>query len=96
MRDGTFRSRVRARPRRSQEQQNRKRELEQGFNNISDTRHERIRAFGEVAGEFFTSYKLRLPASSVYADYAIDHLKRLLSGEMLVDFNEATRHQVSE
>jgi integrase len=71
-------------------QQNRRRELEQGFNNISDTRHERIRIFGEVAAEFFTGYKLHLPRSSVYAEYAIDHLKRLLGGEMLVDFNEAT------
>ena len=71
-------------------QTNRRRELEQGFNNVSDTRHERIRAFGDVADEFFASYKLRLPASAVYAEYAIDHLKRLLSGEMLVDFNEAT------
>src|ERR1700752_3509374 len=64
-------------------QQNRRRELEQGFNNISDTRHERIRVFDEVAGEFFNSYKLRHPASAVYAEYAIDHLKRLLGGEML-------------
>jgi hypothetical protein len=33
---------------------------------------------------------LRLPQSARFAEYAIDHLKRLLGGKMLVDFNEAT------
>ena len=70
-------------------EQNRRRELEQGFNNFTDTRHERIRVFGEVATEFYEGYKLRLPNSAVFADYAIGHLKRLLGSKMLVDFNEA-------
>jgi integrase len=70
-------------------EQNRKRELEQGFNDVTDTRHERIRAFSEVAVEFFNGYKLRLPDSAVFADYAIGHLKRLLGSKMVVDFNEA-------
>jgi integrase len=42
-----------------------------------------------VATEFYDGYKLRLPDSAVFADYAINHLKRLLGGKMLVDFNEA-------
>ncbi len=70
-------------------EQNRRRELEQGFNNFTDVRHERIRTFSEVADEFFNGYKLRLPDSAVFADYAIDHLKRLVGTKMLVDFNEA-------
>lgn len=70
-------------------EQNRRRELEQGFNNFTDTRHERIRAFDEVAEDFFDGYKLRLPDSAVFAEYAINHLKRLLGTKMLVDFNEA-------
>ncbi len=45
--------------------------------------------FGDVAEDFFDGYKLRLPDSAVFAEYAIDHLKRLLGSKMLVDFNEA-------
>ena len=67
----------------------RKRELEQGFNNFTDLRHERVRTFGDMADEFLAAYKLRLPQSARFAEYAIDHLKRLLGGKMLVDFNEA-------
>jgi integrase len=70
-------------------EQNRRRELEEGFNNFTDIRRERVRAFSDVADEFFNGYKLRLPNSAVFADYAIDHLKRLLGSKMLVDFNEA-------
>ena len=70
-------------------EQDRRRELEKGFNNFADNRHERIRTFNEVATEFYDGYKLRLPDSAVFADYAINHLKRLLGGKMLVDFNEA-------
>ena len=69
-------------------EQKRKRELEAGFNNFTDLRHERIRTFSDMADEFFTAYKLRLPQSVVFAGYAINHLKRILGGKMLVDFNE--------
>ena len=71
-------------------EQKRKRELEAGFNNFTDLRHERIRTFSDMADEYFDAYKLRLPQSARFAEYAIDHLKRLLGGKMLVDFNEAT------
>jgi integrase len=70
-------------------EQKRRRELEEGFNNFTDTRRERVRTFSDVADEFFNGYKLRLPNSAVFADYAIDHLKRLLGSKMLVDFSEA-------
>ena len=45
--------------------------------------------------EYLDACKLHLPQSSHYAEYAIDHLKRLLGGKMLVDFNEAavTKYQ---
>jgi len=76
-------------------EQNRRRELEQGFNNVPDARRERIRSFDELADEFFTGYKLRLPNSATFAEYAIDHLKRLVGSKMLVDFNEGvvTKYQ---
>jgi len=70
-------------------EQKRKRELEAGFNNFTDLRHERIRTFSGMADEYFDAYKLRLPLSARFAGYAIDHLKRLFGGKMLVDFNEA-------
>jgi len=70
-------------------EQNRRRELEEGFNNFTDTRHERVRTFSEMAEEYFDAYKLRLPQSARFAEYAIDHLKRILGSKMLVDFNEA-------
>ena len=76
-------------------ERNRKRELEEGFNNITDQRQERIRTFREMAEEFFNGYKVRLPDSARFAEYAIDHLKRLLGSKMLVDFSEAavTKYQ---
>ena len=48
-------------------EQKRRRELEEGFNNFTDTRHERIRTFSDVADDFFNGYKLRLPNSDVFA-----------------------------
>jgi len=71
-------------------EQKRKRELEEGFNNFTDQRHERIRTFSDMADDFYIAYKLRLPQSAVFAEYAINHLKRLVGSKMLVDFNEAT------
>ncbi len=70
-------------------EQKRKRELEVGFNNFTDLRHERIRTFSDLADEYFAAYKLRLPQSAVFADYAINHLNSLVGSKMLVDFNEA-------
>ena len=69
-------------------EQKRKRELEAGFNNFTDRRRERVRTFSDMADEFFDAYKLRLPQSVVFAGCAINHLKRLVGGKMLVDFNE--------
>jgi hypothetical protein len=71
-------------------EKNRSRELEEGFNNVSDVRRERVRATGEIADEFFEEYKLRLPQSATFAEYAIGHIERLVGDEMLVDMNEAS------
>ncbi|MGA9424672.1 MAG: hypothetical protein WBV33_06310, partial [Terracidiphilus sp.] len=76
-------------------EKNRRRELEEGFNNITDQRRERIRTFRDMAEDFYDAYKLRLPDSAVFAEYAIRHLNRLLGAKMLVDFSEAvvTKYQ---
>jgi integrase len=71
-------------------EKNRHRELEEGFNNFADLRQERIRTFTEMADDYFDAYKLRLPHSARFAEYAIDHLKQQLGSKMLVDFNEAS------
>ena len=69
--------------------------LEEDLNNIVDLRYERIRDFQDMAREYFNSYKIRLPDSATFAEYAIGHLDRLLGGRMLVDFNETviTKYQ---
>jgi hypothetical protein len=65
-------------------EQKRRRELEEGFNDFEDKRHERVRTFNDLADEFFNGYKLRLPDSAIFAEYAIDHLKRLVGTKCLL------------
>jgi hypothetical protein len=43
----------------------------------------------DIADDFYDEYKLRLPQSAVFAQYAVGHIKRLLGDKMLVDVNEA-------
>ena len=69
-------------------EQRRRRELEEGFNNLDDVRHERVRTIQELADEYLVSYKLRHPRSAIFAEYALGHVKRLLGEQMLVDVND--------
>jgi hypothetical protein len=69
-------------------EQKRRRELEEGYNNFTDTRKERVRTMSAIADEFFEEYKLRLPQSSTFADYALRHIKRVVGDKMLVDMND--------
>jgi integrase len=69
-------------------EKNRRRELEEGFNNVADVRRERVRAIGDIADEFLEEYKLRHPQSATFAEYAIGHIRRLVGDKMLVDMNE--------
>ena len=71
-------------------EKNRRRELEESFNNFADVRRERVRIIGEIADEFLEEYELRIPQSATFAEYAIGHIKRLVGDKMLVDMNEAT------
>ena len=70
-------------------EQKRRRELEEGFNNFTDVRHERVRTMRDIADDFLEEYRLRLPRSAVFAEYAVNHIKRLIGDKMLVDVNEA-------
>jgi integrase len=71
-------------------EQQRKRELEEGFNNFTDNRRERVRTIADLADEYLTAYKLRHPQSAVFAEYAVNHVCRILGGRMFVDCNEGT------
>jgi integrase len=71
-------------------ERNRKRELEEGFNNVSDTRHERVRTIDDMADAYLEAYKLRHPQSATFAEYAVAHVKRIVGSKMFVDCNEAT------
>ena len=66
----------------------RRRELEEGFNGISDVRDERIRGIRELAETFLKDYVVRQPKSARFAKYAISHLRRLLGELMAVDVTD--------
>jgi integrase len=74
-------------------EQQRRRELEEGFNSIEDRREERIRAIREIAKEYLESYVLR-NRSVAFAQYAVNHLTRLLGATMIVaDENTVLEYQ---
>ncbi len=70
-----------------QAEQQRKRELELGFNAIADNRERNVRTLRDKAVEYLESYALR-NRSKTFADYAIRHLLEFLGGRMLVDIDE--------
>src|SRR5262249_46000418 len=65
-------------------EQNRRRELESGFNGIQDRREERIRTIDELAQAYLADYRLRHRAIS-YAEYAVGNVTRHLGALMAVD-----------
>ena len=69
-------------------EQKRRRELEEGFNNVEDVRQERVRTVRDLGDAYLASYRLRNPQSAVFAAYAVRHVQRLLGDRMLVDVNE--------
>jgi len=69
-------------------EQQRKRELEEGFNNFTDNRRERVRTIADLADEYLAAYKLRHPQSAVFAEYAVNHVSRVLGSRMFVDCNK--------
>lgn len=70
-------------------EQKRRRELEEGFNSLSDGRRERIRTIADLAEEYFENYKLR-NRSVKFAQYAVQHIARIVGKLMVVDVNEQT------
>lgn len=70
-------------------EQRRRRELEEGFNSLADNRKERIRTIAELASDYLEEYKLR-NRSSTFAEYALNHVKRLVGSFMVIDATERT------
>lgn len=71
----------------------RRRELELGFNAITDARDRRVRTVAELADDFLTDYKIRQPKSAVFAEYCLRRMKRILGETMAVDVNDKTVRQ---
>src|SRR5277367_6608202 len=70
-------------------EQNRRQELEVGFNGVQDKREERIRSIREISRDYLTEYELR-HKSIVFAEYAVGNLLRNLGAAMAVDVTEHT------
>lgn len=72
-----------------QAEQKRRRELEEGFNGITDRREERIKTIKELADSYLDGYKVRMK-SVPFAEYALKHLTRHLGRQMAVEVTEKT------
>jgi integrase len=70
-------------------EQERRRELEAGFNNIKDVRQQRIRSLEDIIDEYLVGYRLRY-RSATFAEHALGHVSRLLGTKLIVDIDEAT------
>ena len=70
-------------------EQQRRRDLEIGFNNVTETRQQRIRALKEIIDEYLEGYKLRY-RSATFAEYALGHVSRLLGAKLIVDIDESS------
>ncbi len=69
-------------------EQERRRELEAGYNNVKEVRQNRIRSLEDIIGEYLVGYRLRY-RSATFAEYALGHVSRLLGSKLVVDINEA-------
>lgn len=67
----------------------RRRELEQGFNNVQTRREIRIRQLRDVAEDYLGDYRLRFRGVT-FAEYAIGHVVRHLGEKLLIDIDETT------
>jgi integrase len=66
----------------------RRRELEKGFNGLSDSRDERVRSISDLASSFLEDYKVRQPRSATFAKHAIGHVDRLVGESLAVDVTD--------
>jgi integrase len=67
----------------------RRRELEEGYNDIADNREERVQPVSKVAAAYLEDYILKHRAAA-FAEYAIGHVTRHLGRKMVVDISDDT------
>lgn len=67
----------------------RRRELEQGYNSLTDTRKDRIKTLGELAAAYLEDYGVR-HRSVTFAQYAVGNVTRHLGELMVVDATDKT------
>jgi len=65
----------------------RHRELEEGYNDLGDSRRERVQTIREAAATYLGEYALK-HRSVTFANYAVGHVTRLLGDKMLVDVGD--------
>lgn len=70
----------------------RRRELEEGYNNIGDRRDERIQSVSGVAKTYLEQYKLK-HRSGTFAEYALGHITQHLGRRLVVDISPDTVKQ---
>jgi integrase len=70
-------------------QQQRRRELEKGFNGLEDTRDERIRTIREIGATYLDEYRLRHKAVT-FAEYSLRKINRHFGDTMSVDVTDKT------
>jgi integrase len=70
-------------------QRQRRRELEEGYNNLGDRRDERIQPISAVAKEYLEEYHLK-HRSGTFAEYAVGHVVRHLGKLLVVDVSSET------
>ena len=56
-------------------EQERRRELESGYNNVKEVRQNRIRVLEDIIDEYLIGYRLRY-RSATFAEYALGHVSR--------------------
>jgi integrase len=66
----------------------RRRELEQGFNGLTDNRDSRITGLQQLANSFLAEYAVRQPKSATFAEYALGHVLRLLGNSTAVEITD--------
>jgi hypothetical protein len=65
----------------------RRRELEEGFNGLTDGRSERVRTLAQVAETYLEDYRLK-HRSVTFAEYAIGKIVRHLGDRIVIDVTE--------
>ena len=74
----------------------RRREVEAGYNNIKEVRRNRVRSLEDIISDYLDGYRVRYRSAS-FAEYALGHVSRLLGKRMSVDIstkNSANTHCV--